>query len=116
MVVDSDWKRVRVKTDLVAPWVALGALEGSEPCMMQVAEASKGRLATTTNLEGGHCQGKRVNSLLLSRCHLVMPVSYLHFNCLSYADYTPYSTKVFLARPTKVRCYTCDKAKPLSQV
>ncbi len=26
-----------------------------------------------------------------------------------------YSTRVFLAHPTKVRQYTCDKAKPLSQ-
>ncbi len=27
-----------------------------------------------------------------------------------------YSTRVFLTRPTKVRCYTCDEARPLSQV
>ncbi len=35
---------------------------------------------------------------------------------VSEADYTPYSTRLFLVRPTKVRRYTCDKARPLSQV
>ncbi len=44
--------------DLVPPWVAMGALNGSEPSMMRVAEALKGRIDMTTNLEGGYCQGK----------------------------------------------------------
>ncbi len=37
-------------------------------------------------------------------------------NSLSYADYTPYSTRVFLVHSTKVSCYRFDKARPLSQV
>jgi hypothetical protein len=35
---------------------------------------------------------------------------------LLYAEDTPYSTRVFLACPTKVRRHTCDEARPLSQV
>jgi hypothetical protein len=47
MEVNSDWKRVRVETDLVAPQITMGALK--EPSMMRVAEASKGQLNTTPN-------------------------------------------------------------------
>jgi hypothetical protein len=70
VVFDSDWKRVKINTDLVTPWalVALGALKGSEPSMMGVAGASKGQLDATTNLEGGYYQGKQVS----------MPVSHIH--------------------------------------
>ncbi len=35
---------------------------------------------------------------------------------LTKAEYTPYCTMVFLACLTKVRRYTCDGARPLSQV
>jgi hypothetical protein len=31
-------------------------------------------------------------------------------------NYIPYSSRVFLARPTKVRHYTWEEARPLSQV
>ena len=51
MVVDSDWKRVRVEMDLVAPLIAMGALKCSEPSMMQVTKVSKGRFNTTPSLE-----------------------------------------------------------------
>jgi hypothetical protein len=51
MVVNSDWKRVRVETDLVAPWIAMGALKCSEPSMMRMMEVSKGRFNTTPSLE-----------------------------------------------------------------
>ncbi len=51
MVVNSSWKRVRVKTDLVAPQIAMGTLKCSEMSMMQVAEASKVQLNTTPSLE-----------------------------------------------------------------
>ncbi len=51
MVVHSDWKRVRVKTDLVTPMIAMGALKCSEPSMMRVTEVSKGRFNTTLSLE-----------------------------------------------------------------
>jgi hypothetical protein len=80
VVVNSDWKRVRVKTDVFAVWVALGSLKGSEPSMMRVAEASKRQLDMITNLEGGYCQGKKVSPQLFSRCHLAMPVSYFRFD------------------------------------
>ncbi len=59
VVVDSNWKRVRVETDLAAaPWVAMGALS-SELSMMPVAEAPKGQLDATTNLEGAIVRAKR---------------------------------------------------------
>ncbi len=51
MVVNSDWKRVRVAMDLVAPWIAMGALKCSELSMMRVTEVSKGRFNTTPSLE-----------------------------------------------------------------
>ncbi len=51
MVDNTDRKRVRVKTDLVAPWIAMGSLKCSEPSMMQVMEVSKGRFNTTPSLE-----------------------------------------------------------------
>jgi hypothetical protein len=41
MVVNTDRKRVRVKTDLVAPRIAMSALKCSELGMMQVTEVSK---------------------------------------------------------------------------
>jgi hypothetical protein len=51
MVVNTNRKRVRVKTDLVAPWIAMGTLKCSEPSMMQVMEVLKGRFNTTPSLE-----------------------------------------------------------------
>jgi hypothetical protein len=51
IVVNSNWKRVRVETDLVAVWIAMGALKCSEPGMMLVAKASMGQLNMTPNLE-----------------------------------------------------------------
>ncbi len=51
MVVNTNRKRVRVKTDLVAPRIAMGALKCSELSMMQVTEVSKGRFNTTPSLE-----------------------------------------------------------------
>jgi hypothetical protein len=51
MVVNTNRKRVRVKVDLVAPLIAMGALKCSEPSMMQVTEVSKGRFNTTPSLE-----------------------------------------------------------------
>jgi hypothetical protein len=42
VVVNSNWKRVRVKMDLVPSWFAMGALKGSEMSMIWVAEAAKG--------------------------------------------------------------------------
>jgi hypothetical protein len=51
MVVNSDWKRVRVKMDLVASQIAMGALKCSEPSMMQVTEVSQGRFNMTPSLE-----------------------------------------------------------------
>jgi hypothetical protein len=41
MVVNTNWKRVRVETDLVAPQIATGALKCSGTSIMRVAEASK---------------------------------------------------------------------------
>jgi hypothetical protein len=79
VVVDSNWKRVRVKTDLVAPWVDLGSLKGSEPSMMWM-EASKERLDATFILEAGYCQGKEVSPQLFSHCLLAMPVPHFHFD------------------------------------
>ncbi len=51
MVVNTNRIRVRVKTDLVAPQIAMGALKCSEPSMMRVTEVSKERLNTTPSLE-----------------------------------------------------------------
>jgi hypothetical protein len=51
MVVNTNRKRVRVDTDLVAPQIAMGALKCSEPSMMQVMEVLKGRFNTTPSLE-----------------------------------------------------------------
>jgi hypothetical protein len=51
MVVNTDGKRVRVRTDLVAPQIAMGSLKCSEPSMMQVMEVSKGRFNMTPSLE-----------------------------------------------------------------
>ncbi len=51
MVVNTDRKRVRVITDLVAPRIAMGALKCSEPSMMLVIEVSKGRFNTIPSLE-----------------------------------------------------------------
>ncbi len=59
MVVNFDWKRVRVKMDLVAPWIAMGALKCSETSMMRVAEASKGQLDTTPTLSRAIVRAKR---------------------------------------------------------
>ncbi len=42
MVVNTDRKRVKVKTDLDAPLIAMGALKCSKTSMMQVTEVSKG--------------------------------------------------------------------------
>jgi hypothetical protein len=50
MVVNTDWKKARVKTDLVALQIAMGALKCSEPSMMQVMEVSMGRFNTTPSL------------------------------------------------------------------
>jgi hypothetical protein len=51
MVVISDWKRVRVKMDLVAPQISMGALKCSELSMMWVMEVSKGQFNMTPSLE-----------------------------------------------------------------
>jgi hypothetical protein len=51
MVVNNDRKRVRVKMDLVAKRIAMGALKCSELSMMRVTEVSKGRFNTTPSLE-----------------------------------------------------------------
>ncbi len=51
MVVNTNRKRVRVKKDLVAPWITMGALKCSEPSMMQVTEVLKGRFNMTPSLE-----------------------------------------------------------------
>jgi hypothetical protein len=51
MVVNTDKKRVRVKTDLVAPRIAMSALKCSELSMMRVMEVSKGRFNMTPSLE-----------------------------------------------------------------
>ncbi len=53
MVVNSDWKRVRDKMDLVAPRIAMGAFKCSEMSMMQVSEASKVQLSMTLSQEWG---------------------------------------------------------------
>ncbi len=75
----SNWKRVRVETDLVAPRISLGALKCSEPSKMRVTEVSKGRFNMTPSLEWGYCQGKKVSPQLFSHCWLVMPVPRFHF-------------------------------------
>jgi hypothetical protein len=59
MVVHSSWKRVRVKMDLVAPRIAMGALKCSETSMMRVTDVLKRPFNMTPSLEWGYCQGKR---------------------------------------------------------
>jgi hypothetical protein len=51
MVVNTNRKRVRVKTNFVASRISMGALKCSEPSMMQVAEVSKGKFNTKPSLE-----------------------------------------------------------------
>jgi hypothetical protein len=51
MVVHSNWKGVKVETDLFASRIAMGALKCSEPSMIQVMEVSKGRFNMTPSLE-----------------------------------------------------------------
>jgi hypothetical protein len=59
MVVNSNWKRVRVKMDLVAPWIAMGALKCSELSMMRVMEVSKGHLTQHKALSEAIVREKR---------------------------------------------------------
>jgi hypothetical protein len=51
MVVNSDWKIVRVEMDLDASQIAMGALKCSELSMMWMTEVSKGQFTTTPRLE-----------------------------------------------------------------
>ena len=59
VVVDSNWKRARFKTDFVAPWVASGALKGSEPSMMRVTEAQRDDLTRQPTLREAIVRAKR---------------------------------------------------------